>query len=54
MGSRMEGKDLQTYCDDLRGHDRTQPPEALPDAIAAASKGLPGMTWKEFLSKGKH
>ncbi|AXT33802.1 hypothetical protein D1820_01800 [Phaeobacter sp. LSS9] len=50
-GSRMDGKDLQKYCDDLRGEDRTQPPEALPGAIDAAARGHPVMTWKEFLAQ---
>lgn len=51
VGSRMEGKDLQKYCDDLRGHDRTLPPEALPGAVDAASRDQPVMTWKEFLEQ---
>jgi hypothetical protein len=50
-GSRMEGQDLKKYCDDLRGHDRTLPPDALEDVIASASRDQPVMTWKEFLEQ---
>jgi|GEM_PF-2896357 len=52
-GSRMEGKELQRYCDGLRGIDRTLPPEALAAAIEAAAKDKPEMSWKQFFAERK-
>lgn len=52
-GSRADTKDLQDYCDSLRGHDRSLPPEALPGAIASASQGQPEMTWQDYLAQRK-
>lgn len=53
VGSRYEHKELQDYCDALRGVDRTLPEEALPSAIDVAASGLRKVTWKEFLEMRK-
>ncbi|PYG33123.1 hypothetical protein [Pelagimonas varians] len=45
---RRDGADVQNYCDQLRGIDRSLPPEALQGALIAAASDLPKMSWADF------